>query len=108
MSDENLEPVCVRCVHAGGLCRPCTIADQYQGKKAILPHLRINNGWLKLIGDVLVEQKKRQTEKAKTPRVRPPSKAQQKRAKKNQAKNAMSRMQRGLQGDHLRNTKAAA
>jgi hypothetical protein len=103
LPELEFKPPCARClVAAGRLCRSCAETD-----RSILPQLAVNFGWLKLIGQVIVEQRKRQTQRASKPRVRPPSKARQRKAKKNQVRNAYARMQRSVQGEHLRNTKVA-
>lgn len=60
-----------------------------------------------MMGEVLIEQRKRQTIRAAKPRVRPPSKARQRKAKRNHQRNALERLNRGVHGEHLRNTKVA-
>lgn len=44
---------CPDCYGRAGLCFAC--------QRAILPQLRVNVAWLKLIGEALVEQKRRQS-----------------------------------------------
>lgn len=64
-----------------------------------------------MMGEVLVEQKKRQSMKKGKPTTRPTpvrcSKAQQRRAKKNAKRNTLTRLERGVRGEHLRNQKVA-
>lgn len=50
MPEDSLE--CPDCLGRSGLCRSC--------QRRVLPQLAVNLGWLRLMGDALIEQKTRQ------------------------------------------------
>jgi hypothetical protein len=64
-----------------------------------------------MMGEVLTEQKKRQSMRTGKPRTRVkptrPSKASQRKAKRNEQRNRLTRLNRAVAGEHLRVTKVA-
>jgi hypothetical protein len=59
---STIEGPCPHCIEAQGLCRSC--------ERGILPLLAVNLGWLRLMGESLVEQRARQTKRQSKPRPR--------------------------------------
>jgi hypothetical protein len=52
------EPACPRCAE-----RPSGLCEREECRRAVLPQLAKNIGWLKLMGEVRTEQTKRQKQK---------------------------------------------
>lgn len=60
MTESPPESPCARCLEAQGLCAAC--------ERGILPLLAVNLGWLRLIGESLIEQRARQSKRPPKPR----------------------------------------
>lgn len=90
------KPPCANCIRARGLCRKCASLD-----RSLLPQLAVNVGWLRMMGEALVEQKKRQSLKPdpKAERIRlrkeRKAKARKDREPEHRARNRFARSMRG-------------